>query len=169
MPLANPGADNLAGAAENAEVAKMKAELDALRRETDLMNSRASQAAAGGAVPPAVEPVAAPGTVGGATPLPSDDPKVQALRQQILNASAIGKVAAFHREFDRVTIMGGSERNIQVDDTFAVRRGHEIMGFLTIEEVEQGTAHAKLTSSNAGSETARKPQAGDDVIKWPLF
>lgn len=155
----------------------MKAELDALRRETDLMNSRASQAAGGSPsaagssppAPPAFVPVAAPGTLGGATPLPSDDPKVQALRQQILNASAIGKVAAFHREFDRVTIVGGTERNIQVDDTFAVRRGHEIMGFLTIEEVEQGTAHAKLTSSNAGSETARKPQAGDDVIKWPLF
>ena len=141
------------------------------------MNSRASQAAGGspsaaGSSPtaiPVAPPAPAPGTLGGATPLPTDDPKVQALRQQIVNASAIGKVEAYLTEFDRVTIRGGSERNIQVDDTFAVRRGYEIMGYLKVEEVEQGSCLAKLTSKNADSETARKPQAGDDVIKWPLF
>jgi hypothetical protein len=173
-----PVASALPTAAENSEVAKMKAELDALRRENALIESRANQlSGASGATAPdgggpattGEAPSPAPGTLGGAAPLPSDDPKVQALRQQILNAASIGKVAAYLTEFDRVAIEGGSERNIKVDDTFAVRRGYEIMGYLKVEEVDQGSCLAKLTSKNAESDTARKPQAGDDIIKWPLF
>lgn len=147
----------------------MKAELDALRRETALIDARANQVAAAETVAASTPPPGAPGTLGGASPLPSDDPKVQALRQKIVNAAAIGKVVNYIPEYERLTFEGGSERNIQVEDTFAVRRGHEIMGYLEVEEVEQGASHAKLTSDNAASETARKPQAGDDVIKWPLF
>lgn len=173
-----PPPTSLQGAVDNSDVAKIQAELDALRREKALIDERASKGAGGDssggaaattATADPTPPAAPPGTLGGAAPLPSDDPKVKALRQQIVNASSIGKVAAYHKEFDRVTIVGGAERNIQVDDTFAVRRGYEIMGYLKVEEVEQGSSHAKLTSKNAGSETARKPQPGDDVIKWPLF
>ena len=172
LTTTTPSPTTLANAVDLSEVARIKAELDALRRENALIEARASKAAGGAASNGSAAAAATPapaGTLGGAPALPSDDPKVQALRQQILNASAIGKVVAYLTEFDRVAIEGGTERNIKVDDTFAVRRGHEIMGYLKVEEVDQGSCLAKLTSKNAESETARKPQAGDDVIKWPLF
>ena len=50
-----------------------------------------------------------------------------------------------------------------------VRLIQSTRGFVTVEEVFDTYSVTKLTSGNRDSETARRPQPGDDVIKWPLF
>lgn len=164
--------------AAEAEAERIKQDLAALRTENEIYRKKYDQlqggveaaAAAAGGASTGESASAIPGaTAAGAPGVASDDPEVLALRQRIIDAQAIAKVAQTDWNFDLVVIDGGSDRNIQKGDTFAVRRGNEIMGYLKVDEAEPSLSMTTLTSENRESQTARRPEPGDDVIKWPLF
>ncbi len=89
--------------------------------------------------------------------------------KQIKAAAPVGKVTAFNAQWGFVQIDSGKDRNIKEGSKFAVRRGASIVGYVKVTEVNDKSSIAELTSRNKYSETARKPQAGDDLITWPLF
>ncbi len=162
--------------AAEAEAERIKQDLAALRTENEIYRKKYNQMQGG--VEAAVADGASTGesaasipgaTAAGAPGVASNDPEVLALRQRIIDAQAIATVAQTDWNFDLVVIDGGSDRNIQKGDTFAVRRGYEIMGYLKVDEAEPNISMTTLTSDNRDSETARKPEPGDEVIKWPLF
>lgn len=89
--------------------------------------------------------------------------------RQIKDAPSAGKVVVYNSDWGFVQINTGNNQSVAVGTKFAVRRGGSIVGYVKVTEVNQQTALAEMTSRNQHSETARKPQAGDDVIPWPLF
>jgi hypothetical protein len=165
FPAASP--ETVPAPASDPDLEKMKLEMDALRAENSLYAEkideiRSTGGSATGGAPAAAAPIVPKVS-------PEEQAQLDALRAQVTKAPAIGQVKQCNWDFDLVWIDGGSDRNLKTGDTFAVRRGYEIMGFLTVEEVEENFSVSKLTSSNRGSQTARRPEVGDDVIKWPLF
>lgn len=89
--------------------------------------------------------------------------------RQIKDAPPAGRVVVYNSDWGFVQIDTGANQSVAVGTKFAVRRGTSIVGYVKVTEVNQKTALAEMTSRNQHSETARKPQAGDDVIPWPLF
>ena len=158
-----------AAPARDPDMEKVRLELEALREENKIAQQKIEAMRAGGA--DADSSSAQTGEVASAaTPeQAAADAEVEALRQQLVNAPAVAQVVECNWDFDLVFINGGKDRNLQAEEKFAVRRGTEIVGFVTVEEVEATYAVTKLTSRNAQSETSLKPAPGDDVIKWPLF
>ncbi len=118
-----------------------------------------------------------PGAPGTSGPLPGTAPPAampastqnSGLARQIRNATAIGRVVYFDPQWGIVEISAGKQNNIAVDQRLAVRRGDMIVGYLKVKEVGDTSSIASGSSSNFYSETAVKPQPGDDVIGWPLF
>ncbi len=162
----------VAAPARDPEIDRVHLELEALREENKIAQQKIEAMRAGGGngnsgtARTGVAATAAPA----ATPeQAAADAEVEALRQQLVNAPAIAQVVECNWDFDLVFINGGKDRNLQAEEKFAVRRGSDIVGFVTVEEVEATYAVTKLTSKNAQTETSLKPAPGDDVIKWPLF
>jgi len=179
LPTATPAAGNALPAttqpalapapARDPEIDKVRMELEALREENKIAqqkieamrageNTGSARTGAAATTAPAVTPEQA-----------AADAEVEALRQQLVNAPAVAQVVECNWDFDLVFINGGKDRNLEAKEKFAVRRGSDIVGFVTVEEVEATYAVTKLTSKNARTETSLKPAPGDDVIKWPLF
>jgi len=164
-----PVAAAAAPPARDPELDKVRMELEALREENKIAQQKieAMRAGSTGANSGAAQTGQA---ASGSTPEQvAADAEVEALRLQLANAPAVAQVVECNWDFDLVFINGGKDRNLQAEEKFAVRRGADIVGFVTVEEVEATHAVTKLTSRNAQSETALKPAPGDDVIKWPLF
>lgn len=132
----------------------------------------APEPGAGGAIPP-------PGIPGSETPPPTAaaaeksqveiEAEIAALAEQVKRQPAIAKVTFYDNALAVVALDGGEDRNLKPEMRLAVRRGAEILGFITIEEVGATESVAKLTSKNRESPTARKPSPGDDVIAFNFF
>lgn len=124
-------------------------------------------------VDPAFGPAGTPPTATdpGAAPISPQqtEAEVAALAEQIRRQPAIAQVVEYDNDFAFLIINGGTDRNIKTDMRLAVRRGSEILGFIKVVEVDPTESVAELMSQNKHSPTARKPQAGDDVIAFNLF
>jgi hypothetical protein len=68
-----------------------------------------------------------------------------------------------------VTFDAGIGQGVRIDQRFAVRRGSEILGWVKVNEVLEDEAIATLVTKNADSDTAVKPDVGDDLIDFELF
>ena len=91
------------------------------------------------------------------------------MRAQVTSAPSLAKVTSYDKEWGIVTFDAGSVQGVKVDQRFAVRRGADILGWVKVNEVLEDEAVATLVTKNADSDTAVKPDVGDDLIDFELF
>lgn len=104
---------------------------------------------------------------------PGGNPEVEArlarVRTQVTSAPSLGKVTSYDKDWGIVTFNAGAGQGVKIDQRFAVRRGSEILGWVKVNEVLEDEAIATLVTKNADSDTAVKPEIGDDLIDFELF
>jgi hypothetical protein len=104
---------------------------------------------------------------------PGGNPEIEArlarVRSQVTSAPSLGKVTGYDKDWGIVTFNAGAGQGVRIDQRFAVRRGSEILGWVKVNEVLEDEAIATLVTKNADSETAVKPDVGDDLIDFELF
>ncbi len=104
---------------------------------------------------------------------PGGNPQLEAQlnrqREQIKRAPSIGKVLSYDPEWGVVTFDAGADELVKVDQRFAVRRGTEVLGWVKVNQVDQGQSIATLITKNANSDTAIKPEIGDELIDFELY
>ena len=160
-PVASGGA--------NDRLAKMEADLAAMKKESDLYQRALEAKAKGtgaepGTVEPGVEPGRAPVSAVG-----SVQTEVDAMAEKVRTAAAIAKVVEYDPDWSYVIIDRGSKSEIETGMRFAVRRGADVLGIIKIEEVYDSHSVGQLLTRNKHSPTARKPAPGDDIIAENLF
>lgn len=100
---------------------------------------------------------------------PELEARISRMRSQVTSAPSLGKVTSYDKDWGIVTFDAGSGQGVKVDQRFAVRRGTEILGWVKVSEVREDEAIATLVTKNADSDTAVKPDVGDDLIDFELF
>ncbi len=104
---------------------------------------------------------------------PGGNPEVEArlerLREQVRNAPSLATVTSYDKEWGIVTFNAGSKQLVKPDQRFAVRRGTDILGWVKVDQVEDDQSIAILVTKNRNSDTALKPEVGDDLIDFELF
>lgn len=104
---------------------------------------------------------------------PGGNPEIEAqlsrMRAQITSAPSLAKVLAYDNEWGVVTFDAGAAQGVKPDQRFAVRRGAEVIGWIRVEEVGSDQSVGTLVTRNRDSDTAVKPDAGDDLIDFELF
>jgi hypothetical protein len=104
---------------------------------------------------------------------PGGNPEIEArlarVRSQVTSAPSLGKVTSYDKDWGIVTFNAGAGQGVKIDQRFAVRRGTEILGWVKVNEVLEDEAIATLVTKNADSDTAVKPDVGDDLIDFELF
>lgn len=104
---------------------------------------------------------------------PGGNPEVEArlerMRQQVVAAPSLGKVTSYNKDWGVVTFDAGASQGVKVEQRFAVRRGSEILGWIKVDEVREDQSIAILVTKNRNSDTALKPEVGDDLIDFELF
>lgn len=188
-PLPNRGAPlpPAGSTAPDPDLAKLQARLKALEQESALYQKKFEQVRSGGGAPPSIQEQSTESgslrevmarEANGASPalFPKEGGVTAAQRgakaeyeRQISVAPMVGKVVEFNAKWGFVQIDAGKNRNIKPGTKLAVRRGALIVGYVKVDEVNDESAIAELTSRNEFSETALKPKPGDDLINWPLF
>ena len=177
-------------APEDPEIGRMQASLDQAREQGRLTDQRYNQLA-GGTDPVASEAAAIAGagigTSGNAQITaelpdflrnavenpPGGNPEVEAqldrVRAQVTSAPSLGKVTSYDKDWGIVTFNAGAVQGVKKDQRFAVRRGSDILGWVKVDQVEEGQSIAVLVTKNRDSDTAVKPDVGDDLIDFELF
>lgn len=170
---------------EDPEIASLRESLDQAREQSRQTERRYNQLAAN----PPGSPAPAPTTDGGGQAEitaelpdflrnavvnpPGGNPEIEAqlsrMRNQIRNAPSLAKVTSYDSEWGLVTFDAGSAQGVRVDQRFAVRRGSDVLGWVKVNEVTEDQAIATMVTRNAMSETATKPEVGDDLIDFELF
>lgn len=104
---------------------------------------------------------------------PGGNPEVEArlekMRQQVSAAPSLGKVTSYDKDWGIVTFNAGAAQGVKVAQRFAVRRGGDILGWIKVDQVEEGQSIAVLVTKNRESDTSVKPEVGDDLIDFELF
>lgn len=104
---------------------------------------------------------------------PGGNPELEArlsrMRDQVMRAPSLAKVTGYDKDWGIVTFDAGAAQNVKKDQRFAVRRGAEILGWIKVDEVQANQSIAVLVTKNASSDTAAKPEVGDDLIDFELF
>ncbi len=104
---------------------------------------------------------------------PGGNPEVEArlarMKQQVIAAPSLGKVTSYNKDWGVVTFDAGASQGVKVDQRFAVRRGSDILGWIKVDEVREDQSIAILVTKNRNSDTALKPEVGDDLIDFELF
>lgn len=104
---------------------------------------------------------------------PGGNPEIEArlgrMRQQVVAAPSLGKVTSYDKDWGIVTFNAGAGQGVKVEQRFAVRRGSEILGWIKVDEVQDDQSIAVLVTKNRESDTAAKPEVGDDLIDFELF
>ncbi len=176
-------------APEDPDLASLRESLDQAREQSRLTEQRYNQLAAGGtASSPAGSASVAPSAGGSQAAITSELPdflrnavenppgghpeieaQLQRMRSQVLAAPSLAKVTSYDAEWGIVTFDAGAAQGVKVDHRFAVRRGSDVLGWVKVSEVTPDQAIATLVTRNANSETAVKPEVGDDLIDFELF
>ncbi len=103
---------------------------------------------------------------------PGGNPEVEAriarLKRQVVASPALAKVISYDKSWGILVFNAGSASGVAKDQRFAVRRGDAILGWVTVDEVEEGQSIARLVTKNRDSDTDLKPAAGDDLISLEL-
>ncbi len=90
-------------------------------------------------------------------------------QRRIRDAPAIASVKQYDADWQFVVINGGQRRNLEPGRELAVRRGHEILGLVRLDEVLEEESIGELVGAWRRDKNLAKPEAGDDVITYPLF
>ena len=173
-----------ASAAASMENPDLKGELEALRQERQLVSQRFEQVNSGrGETGSPSLPSSVPGKQP-ASRLPSSAPSFGKLgsagaaasgsqltteEQRIRDAPAIARVLKYDSDWHFVVLDGGKERNIVAGTQLAVRRAHQILGLIKVDEVEDKESVAELQGKWRLDPQFPKPQRGDDVVTYPMF
>jgi hypothetical protein len=100
---------------------------------------------------------------------PEMDARLDRMRSQITAAASLAKVTSYDKDWGIVTFNAGAAQGVKKDQRFAVRRGSEVLGWVKVDQVEEDQAIAVLVTKNRESDTALKPDVGDDLIDFELF
>jgi len=177
-------------APEDPEIGRMQASIEQAREQSRLTDQRYNQLA-GNSDPLANEASAvadARAGSGGSAAItselpdflrdavenpPGGNPEVEArldrMRAQVISAPSLGKVTSYDKDWGVVTFNAGAVQGVKIDQRFAVRRGGDILGWVKVDQVEEGQSIAVLVTKNRDSDTAMKPDVGDDLIDFELF
>lgn len=108
--------------------------------------------------------------VAGSQPVPSTIPDPTAppppltpRQRQVQAAPAIGKVTDYQSEYGFVVFSGGTAVKVEAGMSFALRRGHSIVGRVTVNAVEEGSAIADIIPASVPPGVIIN--LGDDVIQ----
>ena len=172
---------------EDPDIARYQQSLEQARQQGQLTDQRFNQLA-GGADPVApATPAATPGATGSAEITaelpaflreavnnppggnPEMDARLDRMRSQVLAAASLGKVTSYDKDWGIVTFNAGAAQGVKKDQRFAVRRGSEVLGWVKVDQVEEDQSIAVLVTKNRESDTAVKPDVGDDLIDFELF
>lgn len=104
---------------------------------------------------------------------PGGNPDVEArlkrMKGQVRMAPALARVTGYDKDWGLVTFNAGLSQGVKKDQRFAVRRGEDILGWIKVDQVEPNQSIAVLVTKNRESDTAVKPEVGDDLIDFELF
>lgn len=100
---------------------------------------------------------------------PSVNERIGRLREQVLRAPSLAQVTGYDKDWGIVTFNAGAAQNVKKNQRFAIRRGSEILGWIKVDEVQTNQSIAVMVTKNAQSDTALKPDVGDDLIDFELF
>lgn len=169
-------------APEDPDLASLRESLDQAREQSRLTEQKYNQIAGGGTAPPAPSAGGSQAAITSELPdflrnavenPPGGNPEIEAqlqrMRSQVLAAPSLAKVTSYDAEWGIVTFDAGAAQGVKVDHRFAVRRGSDVLGWVKVSEVTPDQAIATLVTRNANSETAVKPEVGDDLIDFELF
>jgi len=99
---------------------------------------------------------------------PEVEERIARLKQQVVNSPALAKVLSYDKSWGILVFDAGRANGVAKDQRFAVRRGDAILGWVTVDEVEEGQSIARLVTKNRDNDTDLKPAAGDDLISLEL-
>ncbi len=100
---------------------------------------------------------------------PEVEARLQKMRDTVSAAPSLAKVTSYNKDWGIVTFNAGAGQGVKVDQRFAVRRGSEVLGWVKVDQVEEGQSIAVLVTKNRDSDTSAKPEVGDDLIDFELF
>lgn len=104
---------------------------------------------------------------------PGGNPELQArlerMKSQVVASPSLAKVTSYDNDWGIVTFNAGAAQGVKRDQRFAVRRGSEILGWVKVDQVDADQSIAVLVTKNRESDTALKPDVGDDLIDFELF
>ncbi|MBL9160483.1 MAG: hypothetical protein JNJ70_23575 [Verrucomicrobiales bacterium] len=174
-------------APEDPDIARFQQSLEQARQQGQATDQRFNQLAGNAATAPDAAPAAPAGTTGSAEITselpdflrdavnnppggsPEMDARLDRMRSQILAAASLGKVTSYDKDWGIVTFNAGAAQGVKKDQRFAVRRGSEVLGWVKVDQVDEDQAIAVLVTKNRDSDTAVKPDVGDDLIDFELF
>lgn len=174
-------------APEDPDIARFQQSLEQARQQGQATDQRFNQLAGNAATAPEAAPAAPAGTTGSAEITselpdflrdavnnppggsPEMDARLDRMRSQILAAASLGKVTSYDKDWGIVTFNAGAAQGVKKDQRFAVRRGSEVLGWVKVDQVDEDQAIAVLVTKNRDSDTAVKPDVGDDLIDFELF
>ena len=90
-------------------------------------------------------------------------------KEKVRDAPAVARVKKYDSDWHFIVLDGGVRRNLKKGRQLAVRRGHEVLGIVEVDEVMEDESIAELVGKWRVDPKAAKPQSGDDVIAYPLF
>ncbi len=189
LPAANSMASQVESslpAPEDPDIARFQQSLEQARQQGQITDQRFNQiAGADATVPPAnlaQDPPTGSAEITAELPAflreavnnppggnPEVDARLQRMRSQITAAASLGKVTSYDKDWGIVTFNAGAAQGVKKDQRFAVRRGSEVLGWVKVDQVEEDQAIAVLVTKNRESDTALKPDVGDDLIDFELF
>jgi hypothetical protein len=171
---------------EDPDIARFQQSLEQARQQGQNTDQRFNQIAGADATVPSANPAQEPPTgsaeITAELPAflreavnnppggnPEMDARLQRMRSQITAAASLGKVTSYDKDWGIVTFNAGAAQGVKKDQRFAVRRGSEVLGWVKVDQVEEDQAIAVLVTKNRESDTALKPDVGDDLIDFELF
>ncbi|MEM1295427.1 MAG: hypothetical protein AAGH89_08675, partial [Verrucomicrobiota bacterium] len=152
-------------------------ELQALRQERELVSKRFEQINSGNGgssqsmtvqstpVPsPSSSPIFAP-----SPPRYNPDEGLTPEQIRLRDSPAIAKVTSFNSGWGYITLNAGSENNLTQGRELAVRRGGEVLGLVKISAIYENDSEAELIGRWRRDLESPRPEAGDDLLPYPLF
>jgi len=173
---------------EDPDILRYQQSLEQARQQGQLTDQRFNQLAVGADPAAPAAPAATPGAATGSAEIteelpaflreavnnppggnPEMDARLDRMRSQVLAAASLGKVTSYDKDWGIVTFNAGAAQGVKKDQRFAVRRGSEVLGWVKVDQVEEDQSIAVLVTKNRESDTAVKPDVGDDLIDFELF
>ncbi|MEO0414347.1 MAG: hypothetical protein AAF226_05285 [Verrucomicrobiota bacterium] len=99
----------------------------------------------------------------------SGEESISELRDRLSQSPALAVVLAYDKDWGTVIFNAGSSSGVKEGSRFSIRREGTIVGVIKVETVEPIESLGRLVSGNRNSETAMKPQQGDEVIAFDPF
>lgn len=162
---------------QSAAPSSSASELQALKQERELVSKRFEQinSGNGGSAPQSmpVQSTPAPSSSSSMTapspPRYNPDAGLTPEQIRLRDSPAIAKVTSYNSGWGYVTLNAGSENNLTQGRELAVRRGGEVLGLVKISAIYENDSEAELIGRWRRDLEVPRPEAGDDLLPYPLF